>query len=48
MKTTKYEIRTILDGINSVVEIAEEEINKHKDIEIVTIQNETHRERIIL
>lgn len=48
MKTTMYEVKAILDGINSVLEIAEEKISKPKFAEIDTIQNETYIEKIIL
>lgn len=42
------EVKIILGGINSMLEIAKWKNSKHKDIKIDTIQNETHREKIIL
>lgn len=47
MKTMISEIKTMLDGISSVLEIAKEKISKHKDVKIDIIQTETHREKRI-
>lgn len=43
MKAMISEIKSILNEINSILEIAKEKISKHKDIKIDTIQIETHR-----
>lgn len=39
------EVKIILDGINSMLEIAKWKNSKHKGIKIDTIQNETQRKK---
>lgn len=42
------EMKNTLDGINTMVGTAEEEIGKFNDIATETVQNETHTQRKIL
>lgn len=41
-------MKNTLDGINTMVGTAEEEIGKFNDIATETVQNETHTQRKIL
>lgn len=47
MKTPLPEMKNALDGINARLDPEKEKINKIEDITMETIQNESHREKII-
>lgn len=42
-KATMCEMKNILDGIDSILDLTEEKINKFEHIAVVTIQNQTKK-----
>lgn len=47
MKTAISVMKNTLDGLNSILHIAEEKKSEHSDIAIENTQNETHRKKTL-
>lgn len=47
-KDTMSEMKNILDGIDSILDLAEEKINKFEHIAVVTIPNQTKKKMGVL